>query len=135
MMNMRHKNAQVAISLLAICALFCAPVWGQPCETTEALEEACCCCPCCQETDSSLAETGGEGDDCPCEMSEADESEGSPAVILSNRSGGVEILLVASSARGETDDYRSSSITQLFSSLFLPSRDQPLYILHSSFLI
>ena len=134
-MNMRHKNAQAAISLFVMCALFLAPVAVRPCGATEAPEQSCCCCPCCQETDSSLAETGEERDDCPCEMSEAEESEGSPAVVFSHRSGGAEIFLVGLSTRGEIDDYRSFSIAQRSSSLFLPSRDQPLYILHSSFLI
>ena len=134
-MKIRHKNAQTAILLFIVCALFLAPISVRPCETTEAPEQSCCCCPCCQDTESPTQETEDSKDDCSCEMSEAEESEGSPALIFSNRSGGAEILLVASSTQGETDDYQSSSIAQSFSSQFLPGRDQPLYILHSSFLI
>lgn len=134
-MNMRHKNAQAAISLFVMCALFLAPVSVGQCETTEAPEQSCCCCPCCQDAKSPQQETEDDKDGCPCEMSEAEESEGSPALIFSNRSGGAQILFEATSTHEETNHYQSPFIAERFSSLSLPSRDHPLYILHSAFLI
>ena len=135
MVKITRKNARATISLLVMCALFLAPVSVRPCETTEAPEQTCCCCPCCQETESSPVETEGEKDDCSCEISEAKEVESSPAVVSSHRHGGVEILLAASGTQGETDNYQAPFIAQLSASLCPPSRGQPLYILHSSFLI
>ena len=135
MVKISRKNAQATISLLVMCALFLAPVSVRPCETTESPEQTCCCCPCCQDTESSPVEPQGEKKDCPCEISEANPGESSPAVVSSHRHGGVEILLVASSTQGETDDYQPPFIAQLSASFCPPGRGQPLYILHSSFLI
>ena len=134
-MNMRHKNAQAAISLFVMCALFLAPVSVQACDTTEAVEEACCCCPCCQETEYSPSESHNQKDECSCRIAEKHEEENSPAVLVSVNDDRPQISLLTLEIKGSFECEQSRPLDFGSRNPILPSRDQPLYILHSSFLI
>jgi len=68
-------------------------------------------------------------------MSEKQQEESPPAVIFSCNDSRPETSLLASEAKGITEDYPSQSVGLHHHSYLLPGRDQPLYILHSSFLI
>jgi len=133
--NIPHKNAQAAISLLVMCAFFLAPVAVRPCETTEVPEQTCCCCPCCQETESSPSESHTQKDECSCRMAEKHEEENSPAVIVSVKDDKPQISLPTLEIEGSFECEQSRPLDFGSRNLILPSRDQPLYILHSSFLI
>ena len=134
-MNMRHKNAQVAISLLVVCAFFIVPVWGRPCETTEVPEQACCCCACCQETEPPPTENHSHRDECACRMAERHNQETSPAVPVSASDNKPEMSPLTFEVRETLEGDPNRPLDFGSHNPTLPSRDQPLYILNSSFLI
>jgi hypothetical protein len=135
--QMRTKALRTTISLVIGCFLLIPPLALPSCERPDPEEESCCCCccPCCDGSELSLSETGGETDDCSCEINESKQEEDSPAVVSSHHDGRVDILLPASRVEGDSEDYGHPLIGWLSTDLFLPGRDQPLYILHSSLLI
>jgi hypothetical protein len=133
--NMKHKNMQAAISLFVMCALFLAPVAVRPCETTEVPEQSCCCCPCCQETESSPSESHPQKDECSCRMAEKHDEENSPAVLVSDNDDKPQISLLTLEIKGSFECQQGRPLDSGSRNLILPSRDHPLYILHSSFLI
>ena len=134
-MKIRHKNVQVAISLLAICAFFIVPLRVQPCETTEVPEQACCCCTCCQETESAPSKSHAQDDECSCSMAERHDQESSPAVLVSASDNRPEISPLTFEVRQEFEGDPNRPLDFASRNPTLPSRDQPLYILNSSFLI
>lgn len=134
-MEMQSKNVRAAISLFVICALFLAPVSVRPCEAVEAPEHTCCSCPCCQDSEPSPPDNHAQKDECSCRIAEKHEEENSPAVVVSVNDNKLQTSLLISSIEGSFE-YHQSRPTDFGSSDFIfPSRDQPLYILHSSFLI
>ena len=134
-MNIRHSKAQAAISLLVMCALFLAPVAVQPCEASELAEQACCCCPCCQETESAPSESHAQDEECSCRTAEKNDQETSPAVPVSVSDSKPEMSPLTLEVKGSFEGDQSRPLDFGSRNPILPSRDQPLYILHSSFLI
>jgi hypothetical protein len=118
-----------------MCALFLAPIAVRACETTEAPEQTCCCCPCCQETESSPSESHTQKDECSCRMAEKHDEETSPAVLVSVNHSKLQTFDLTPSIDGSFDYHQSRPTDSGSSDFIFPGRDQPLYILHSSFLI
>jgi hypothetical protein len=130
-----HKKAQAAISLFVMCMLFLAPVALRPCETTEAPEHTCCCCACCQESEPPPAENHSHRDECSCRMAERHDQESSPAVLVSASDNRPEMSPLTFEVRQAFEGDPNRPLDFDSRNPTLPSRDQPLYILNSSFLI
>jgi hypothetical protein len=133
--DMQKKKLRATISLFVICALFLAPVSVRPCETTEALDHACCSCPCCQHAGSCPSEGDAQEDECSCRIAEKHDEENSPAVVVSINHNKLQTPLLTSSIEGSFEHDQGESADSDSGDPIFPSRDQPLYILHSSFLI
>jgi hypothetical protein len=132
---MQSKNVRAAISLFVICALFLAPVSVRPCEAVEAPEHTCCSCPCCQDSKPSPPDNHAQKDECSCRIAEKHEEENSPAVVVSVNGDKLQTSLLTSNIEGSFERHPSQFADIGSPNFIFPSRDQPLYILHSSFLI
>jgi hypothetical protein len=133
--DMKSKTLGKTISLFIACLLLFPPLSVQPCQEVDLSQNTCCCCCCCQDSGSSLSNNDAEKDECPCQMSEKKQEESSPAIIFSYNDSRPETSLLTSKVEGSFEDYQSQLVGLSPHTIFLPSRDQPLYILHSSFLI
>jgi hypothetical protein len=132
--NTVAKKTVRAVSLLIVCLLIIPALPAQPCETSAQPADNCCCC-CCQNSGSFSPEDDAPKHDCPCQMAEEQPKENSPAVISSNHLSSPETSLLTSEVEGPFEDLQIRLSDSSPHTLFLPSRDQPLYILNSSFLI
>jgi hypothetical protein len=133
--EMQSKNVRAAISLFVICALFLAPVSVRPCEAVEAPEHTCCSCPCCQDSEPSHQENHAQKDECSCRIAEKHDEENSPAVVVSINHNKLQTSLLTSRIEGSFEYHQSPPLDFGSRNLTFPRRDEPLYILHSSFLI
>lgn len=135
-MDMKRKILRRAISVFIAFLLLIPPLSARLCERAELSQNSCCCCcPCCQDSGPPLSDSDAEKDECPCQMSEKKQDESSPAVIFFYNDSRPETFLLTSKVEGSFEDYQSQLAGLSPHTLFLPTRDQPLYILHSSFLI
>ena len=126
------KSVLRAVSILMAIALFCLPLSVQPCQMSEVSNNPCCCCS--DSRDFSEA-NHREKQECGCHMGERHQDESSPAVVLLHRADKLGTSFVASDVEVTTKDY-PAQLTVLHSRPFLPaSKDPPLYLVHSSFLI
>jgi hypothetical protein len=134
-MEKSGKRLAKIIALLVACVLLLPGLPTQSCEPVDRSEEACCSCCGCHDSEPLLSDEGIEREECSCEMSEGQKEEGSPAVVTFQPEKRPEITPL------ETDTDRTAAAIQIeFSNLthhplILPNKDQPLYILYSSFLI
>jgi len=120
----RKTSAIFLITLL----LFVYPS-AQACQKAEVSQKNCCCC-----GNSSQFDTA-EQRDCSCQMGENKPEEKTPAVITSNSDTRPENFLATSEIELIYEHYLSQ-LNELYSNSFLPpSREPPLYLLNSSFLI
>lgn len=120
-------------ALLIATVLFFVPLSVQPCQKVEVSQNSCCGC--CLNSSLSSHPDDAEQRECPCQMDERQQEESSPAVIVSHQNSKPEPFLVASEVKVVTKDYLPQ-FTGLCPHTFLPiSKDPPLYLLHSSFLI
>lgn len=133
---MKRKMLRRTISVFIAFLLLIPPLSAQLCERVELSQNSCCCCcSCCQDSGPPLSDSDAEKDDCACQMSEKQQEKSSPAAVFSYNDSRPKIVLLASKVEEITKDYQSQLVGLHRHSYFLPSRDQPLYILHSSFLI
>lgn len=134
-MDMNSKTLGKTISLFIACLLLFPPLSVRPCKKVDLPQNMCCCCCCCQDSGPSLSNDDAVKDECPCQMGEKKQEESSPAIIFSYNDSRPETSLLTSKVEGSFEDYQSQLAGLSPHRIFLPSRDQPLYILHSSFLI
>ena len=134
-MNRKRRKLGKIISLAVACLLLFPPFPAESCEEGDQMQETCCCCACCHDSEPFLPQNDAERDDCSCRITEKNDVENSPAVIFSSNDNRPQTSLLTSKVEASFEDYQSRLVSQLSKALFLPSRDQPLYILHSSFLI
>ena len=133
---MKRKMLRRTISVFIAFLLLIPPLSAQLCERVELSQNSCCCCcSCCQDSGPPLSDSDAEKDDCACQMSEKLQEESLPAAVFSYNESRPKIVLLASEVEEITKDYQSQFADLSPHTLFLPTRDQPLYILHSSFLI
>ena len=127
-------------SLLLTSVLLVIPLFAQPCFIDSKLEKKLDntsgnCCGCCVNLSPSSSSDCSDQHNCPCQMSEKQPEENSPVIIVSYNDNKPEENLVA----GEIELLNVDSFIRqtCFRShdFYLPSRDRPLYILNSTFLI
>ena len=131
---MKTKNSigRKLTSFLILSVLLLVPLSAQSCQELDVLEKACCCC---SESDQFSQTNHTKQHECGCQMGKKQQEESSPAVIVSHQDSKPETFLVTSEVELITEDYLVQT-TSLYSHPFsFPSRDRPLYLLHSSFLI
>lgn len=133
-MNMKRKILGRTISLFIASLLLFPSLSVQLCEGVELSENTCCSC-CCQSSESLLANEDAAADDCSCEITEKDTEESSPAVVISRNDSGPETFVFALEVKGINEDHQSQLDSLALHSYSLLKKDQPLYILNSSFLI
>ncbi len=131
-MNMQRKMAGKIGTLLIIPVLLVVPVSVLPCQEADIGQDTCCCC----ESSSQLSQpVDSKQHECPCQISEKEPAESSPAVITSNHERAPEPLWLASG----NEEPRENCVAQLGglhgNHFLLLSKDPPLYLLNSSFLI
>jgi len=133
---MKSKMLGRTISVFVGFLLLIPPLSAQPCQRVDLSQNSCCCCcPCCQNSVPSLSDSDVERAECACQIREKQQEESSPAVIFSQHDGRPEISFSSSQVEGFTEDCPSQLTGLPPHSYLLPTRDQPLYILHSSLLI
>jgi len=133
--NMKREILGKTISLFIASLLLFPSLSVQLCEGVELSQNTCCCCCCCQDSESFLANEDAAADDCSCEITEKDTKESSPAVVIFRNDSGPETFVLASEVEGINEDHQSQLGGLSLHSYSLFKKDQPLYILHSSFLI
>ena len=134
------RTSTTITSILLASVLLFASLFAQPCsfesKPDQRMEKPSRdVCGCCANASASSSSEGTGQHSCPCQMKEKQAEENSPAVIVSYNDNNPEANLVA----GEIELLNADSFirqTCLRSHTFcLPSRDRPLYILNSTFLI
>lgn len=131
-MKMPGKIVGRATSIFVVTVVFLVPLSVQPCQMSEVSNNPCCCC--LDSPDFSQA-NHKEQQECGCHMGEKHQEESSPAVIASHHDSKPETFPVGSEAEVIAKDH-SSQLAGLCPHPFSPaSKDPPLYLLHSSFLI
>lgn len=128
------------ISLLLVSILLFLPLSAQSCPTIPTPDQkedvsANACCGCCANSSTSLPSDNGNQHNCPCQMTEKQSEDRSPAVIISHDDSKSETSLVTSNVEERSENYPSQPIFSSTHSFSLASRDRPLYLLHSLFLI
>jgi hypothetical protein len=139
MKNSLRISIRITSILLTSVMLF-ASLFAQPCSFESKLDQrpeksSSDGCGCCTNTSASSSSEGTGQNNCPCQMSDKQAEEKSPAIFVSYDDNKPEAYLIA----GEIELLNADSFirqTSFYSHPFhLPSRDRPLYILNSTFLI
>ena len=134
------RTSTTITSILLTSVLLFSSLFAQPCSLESKLDQRMekssnDGCGCCANASASSSSDDTDQHKCPCQMNEKKAEENSPAIIISNDDNKPEAYLVA----GEIEtSYADSFIRQtcFYSHPFhLPSRDRPIYIINSSFLI
>ncbi|MFH1336787.1 MAG: hypothetical protein ABII96_09745 [Candidatus Zixiibacteriota bacterium] len=126
-------------TLLIASVLLFASFSGQSCpvnqisdQKTDLPEKTCCCC---QNSSHKLQNNNTAEQNCPCQVSERKPEDRSPAVVVLNYDSKPDAVFLTL----EKVSVQEKQLTPIdFSSdntFKLSSRDRPLYILQSSFLI
>jgi hypothetical protein len=134
-MDLHGNRLTKTAALLVALVLLLPGLPIQSCESVDKSEEACCSCCCCHDSESLLSDEGFEGEECSCEMSEGQKEEGSPAVVTFQPEKRPEIAPLETSTNWSAAAIQIEYGNFARHPLILPKEDQPLYILHSSFLI
>jgi hypothetical protein len=130
-MFLKSKTSSIVISFLAASFLVLSALISQPCEAMGVEQEICCCCP---DSDSPIQKYGGDSQECGCQISEAPSQHDIIAVNFSSDDGKQDTCPMAGEVEAiDTSENKIEGI--IASGLFVSPRGQPLYILHSSFLI
>jgi len=130
--RVHKKMVKQVAAILIVGFLFFVPAYVQPCHTDDLSKNRCCYCESCCHF---LEHNEKDKKECSCQISEGSAPESSSAVIVTHPDNKPKINL--GSLKVEFID--KCCFTQLsdlspYTSVFL-SRDPPLYLLHSSFLI
>jgi hypothetical protein len=129
---MPGKIVPRVVSLLMATVLFSIPLSVQPCQMSEVSNNPCCCC---SDSQDFSEASHREKQECGCHMGEKHQEESSPAVIVFHDGDRSLTPFVASEVEVITKEYRAQ-LTGPYSQPFLrKSKDPPLYLLHTSFLI
>ena len=129
------------ISLLLVSILLLSPLSVQSCPMTPTQDQkadvsANTCCGCCANSSTtSLPSDAAEQHQCPCQMTEKQPEERSPAVVVYRYDSKPETFLVTLEIQLISEDYSPKLIVSSPHTFFLPSRDRPLFLLHSTLLI
>jgi hypothetical protein len=139
-MKKSSKMLTKVTSLLLAIVLSLAPLSVQPCpmgggwdQKVDRSPNTCCCCA--NSSATPLTSDNAEQHQCPCKMTEKQPKERSPAVVVSRYDSKPETFLVTLEIE-PISEYCSPKLIVLPPHTFLlPSRDRPLYLLHSTLLI
>jgi len=119
-------------AIVIVGVLFVGPANLQSCNYCDFSEEMCCCC---ENFCQSSQHNDRDKKECSCEISEGTKAESPSAVIVTHPdnkpkmdSGSVEVEIIDKFCFTQLSD------SNPYTSAFL-SRDPPLYLLNSSFLI
>ena len=132
LVKISRKTLGSLILPLTLSLLLFAPPTIQPCQEAEASQSNCCCC---QNSCQHVVSSDSKHSQCPCQMEEKQKEESSPGVIVSKHDSKPKPLFLAWEIEVIPEDHfpqLASSYSHNFSVL---SRDPPLYLLNSSFLI
>lgn len=119
-------------SLLVVTVLLSVPLSVQPCRMSEVSNNPCCCCS--GSPDFSRADHR-EQQERGCHRCEKHQEGSSPAVIVFHHDDRSLTPFVASEVKLTVKDYHTQLTGLCRLPLLLTSKDPPLYLLHSSFLI
>jgi hypothetical protein len=130
-MLLKSKTAATVISLIATSFLVISALISPPCETMEGIEETCCCC---ERSEPPILEYGRDSQECGCQISEASPQQDIVAVIFFSDDSKPNTSLMSGEVKAV--DVGNNAVEDVIASdLLVSARGQPLYILHSSFLI
>ena len=139
-MKKPSKTLTKVTSLLLAIVLSLAPLSVQPCPMGAGWDQkvnpspnTCCCCA--NSSATPFTSDNAEQHQCPCKMTEKQPKERSPAVVVSRYDSKPETFLVTLEIELISEDCFPRQIISSPHTFFLPSRDRPLYLLHSLFLI
>jgi len=126
-------------SLIIASVLLFASFSGQACpvnqisvQQTDLPEETCCCC---QNFSHKLQNNNAAEQNCPCQVSERKPEDRSPAVVISNYDSKPDAVIVTLEKVSVQENRPTPIDFSSHNNFTLSSRDRPLYILKSSFLI
>jgi hypothetical protein len=129
------------ISVLLVSILLISPLSAQSCpiiptpdQKVDVSVNTCCGC-CANSSTASLPSDAAEQHQCPCKMTEKQTEERSPGVVVNRYDSKPETLLVTLVAELISEDCLPKLIISSSHTFFLPSRDRPLFLLHSTLLI
>lgn len=144
-MGMPIKMWMKVTTFLLTIAFILVPFYVQPCSLAPNLDqivETTNNCPmdpnsdcCCANSSQTSLPDDSEQNKCPCKMTEKQQEESSPAVIVSHDDSTPETIMVACEVGPMSENYHTQSTNHSPEFLFLSSRDRLLYILYSTFLI
>ncbi len=134
------RTSTAITSILLTSVLLFASLFAQPCSFESKLDQrpdksSSDGCGCCANASASSSSDGTDQHNCPCQMSEKKAEENSPAVIVSYDDNNPEANLVAGELELLNADSFIRQICLRPHTFYLSSRDRPLYILNSTFLI
>jgi hypothetical protein len=126
-------------SLLIASVLLFASFSGQSCpvnqisdQKTDSPEKTCCCC---QNSSHKSQNHKMTEQNCPCQVSEKRPEDRSPAVMVSNYDIKPDAIITTLEKTPVQENPLTPSDFSSHNIFSLSSRDRPLYILQSSFLI
>lgn len=126
---LENRRMKVALIVIAFIFFFLSSAI-LPCQRCDISQKTRCCESSCQVSASSEQEG-----DCSCEIKKCPEPPSSPEVILPDYSKKTESLLQAYKFEFAGEDSFDQQKDTNCHFLILLSRDPPLYLLNSSFLI
>ncbi len=134
------RTSTKIISILLISVLLIIPLSAQACSMDPRLGQGMEkspdeCCGCCNQSSTVSSSGSADRNECPCGIKEKQAEENSPAVIVSYDDNKTEAYLVAGEHELLNADTFIRQTCLRSHTFYLPSRDHPLYILNSTFLI
>jgi hypothetical protein len=124
----------VSILLLSFLSVQSCPMIPTPDQKVDVSANTCCGC-CANSSTTSLPSDAAEQHQCPCKMSEKQPEQRSPAVVVTPYENKPEASLLALEIELISEDCSPKLIISLSHNFFLPCRDRPLFLLHSTLLI
>jgi hypothetical protein len=120
----------IAISI--VCIFLLAPLSVEPCQEAEIPKNTCCCC---EDSGQISKPDDTKQHECPCQIEEGQPEENPPTAILSQHKRTPESLSLASEIEKSTQDHITHFAGLYPDHFLLLNKDQPLYLLNSSFLL
>jgi hypothetical protein len=128
---MSRKMITKITALLVVTTFLLVPASIQPRQKTDMAQATCCCC----ETSSQLSQPNdAKQHECPCQLSEKEPVESSPAVVVSYDGGGPESLLPAAEVELSTGEHIAQAAGSYYNHFLLLNKNRALYLLNESFL-
>jgi hypothetical protein len=101
-------------------------------KNTDSPEKTCCCC---QNSSQKIQKNKTPEHNCPCQASEKKTEDRSPAMVISNYDVKPEGIVTTLENTPVQENQLSPICFSSHHNFTLSSRDRPLYILQSSYLI